>query len=74
MSAMGPSPWRRPANRKTGDDTGPMAKPSVLAHGAVTHRSPSGDDAEMPCCGRTLAQVPAKDRVTTDPALVTCRG
>jgi hypothetical protein len=28
----------------------------------------------LPCCGRTLSEVDARDQVTTDPALVTCNG
>ncbi|HTS95617.1 MAG TPA: hypothetical protein VMI33_03275 [Streptosporangiaceae bacterium] len=40
----------------------------------VTHRSPSGEDMELPCCGRPLSGVQARDRITTDPAQVTCRG
>jgi hypothetical protein len=40
----------------------------------VTHRSPSPDSPEMPCCGRTLLAIHSLDRVTTDPALVTCHG
>jgi hypothetical protein len=40
----------------------------------VTHRSPSSDNPEMPCCGRMLSEVSAQDRVTTNPALVTCGG
>jgi hypothetical protein len=40
----------------------------------VTHRSPSSDNPEMPCCGRMLSAVSAQDRVTTNPALVTCGG
>lgn len=38
----------------------------------VTHRSPSPDDSLLPCCGRPLSQVQGKDRITTDPAQVTC--
>jgi hypothetical protein len=38
----------------------------------VTHRSPSPDDNLLPCCGRPLSEVQGKDRVTTDPAQVTC--
>jgi hypothetical protein len=38
----------------------------------VTHRSPSPDSSELPCCGRMLPEVSAQDRVTTNPALVTC--
>jgi len=40
----------------------------------VTHRSPSSDNPELPCCGRMLSEVSAQDRVTTNPALVTCGG
>jgi hypothetical protein len=40
----------------------------------VTHRSPLGDDIELPCCGRAVSEVRAPDRITTDPAEVTCRG
>jgi hypothetical protein len=42
--------------------------------GGVTHRSPSPDDMLLPCCGRALSEVGARDQVTTDPALVTCNG
>lgn len=28
----------------------------------------------MPCCGRTPFEVPRTDRITLDPALVTCEG
>lgn len=38
----------------------------------VTHRSPSPDDNLLPCCGRPLSEVQGKDRITTDPAQVTC--
>jgi hypothetical protein len=41
---------------------------------SVTHRSPSPDTLEMPCCGQTLSEVSRRDQVTTDPAQVTCRG
>jgi hypothetical protein len=40
----------------------------------VTHRSPVGDDMELPCCGRTTSGVAAHDQITTDPAQVTCGG
>jgi hypothetical protein len=40
----------------------------------VTHRSPSPDDLLLPCCGRPVSEVAARDRVTTDPAEVTCGG
>jgi len=28
----------------------------------------------LPCCGRALSEVDARDQVTTDPAQVTCSG
>ncbi len=40
----------------------------------VTHRSPAPDDVLLPCCGRPMSDVRAQDRITTDPAQVTCRG
>jgi hypothetical protein len=40
----------------------------------VTHRSPSPDDMLLPCCGRALSEIDARDQVTTDPAQVTCNG
>jgi len=40
----------------------------------VTHRSPSGEDMQLPCCGRALSEVRGQDRLTTDPAQVTCGG
>jgi hypothetical protein len=42
--------------------------------GGVTHRSPSPDDMLLPCCGRALSEVDARDQVTTGPAQVTCNG
>jgi hypothetical protein len=41
---------------------------------AVTHRSPSPDSPEVPCCGWTLLEIQPRDQVTTDPALVTYHG
>jgi hypothetical protein len=38
----------------------------------VTHRSPSPDDNLLPCCRRPLSDVQGTDRITTDPAQVTC--
>ena len=40
----------------------------------VTHRSPSPDDMLLPCCGRPVSEIASRDRVTTDPAEVTCDG
>jgi hypothetical protein len=42
--------------------------------GGVTHRSPSPDDMLLPCCGRALSEIDARDQITTDPAQVTCKG
>ena len=68
---------RIPSHRKT--TTGPGAPladgrdvPQPKASSQVTHRCPSPDDNLLPCCGRPLSEVQGKDRVTTDPAQVTC--
>jgi hypothetical protein len=68
---MGPRiPLWRKAERKSQDGRHRMT------HGAqaVTHRSPVGDDFELPCCGRPLSGVREPDRITSDPSEVTCRG
>jgi len=49
-------------------------RPDEATRSAVTHRSPLADSPELPCCGRTLAEIQPQDRVTTDPTLVTCCG
>lgn len=38
----------------------------------ITHQCPPEGSGLMPCCGRTPLQVPDTDRLTLDPALVTC--
>jgi hypothetical protein len=39
----------------------------------VIHQCPQdGDGGLMPCCGLTPFEVPRTDRMTLDPALVTC--
>ena len=38
----------------------------------VTHQSPP-EGGVMPCCGLTPFEVPRFDRITLDPALVTCQ-
>jgi hypothetical protein len=78
---------REPGNRSDPANAvgpGKDADPALLARGAsshrkapaagVTHRSPSPDDMVLPCCGLPLPAVTDRDRLTTDPALVTCRG
>lgn len=37
----------------------------------TTHRHPPADDMFTPCCNRTLSEL-ATDRITADPARVTC--
>lgn len=37
----------------------------------TTHRHPSADDMFTPCCNQTLSEL-AGDRITADPARVTC--
>jgi len=44
------------------------------ARDEVTHRCPIGDDGWTPCCDRTPFELPRTDRITEDPALVTCQG
>jgi hypothetical protein len=39
----------------------------------ITHACPVGDSNVMPCCGRTPFER-IQDRITLDPALVTCYG
>ena len=68
-SAMRARPWsRRQSVRNPTDERGAPGR------GTVTHRSPSSDTMLMPCCGRSLSEVNAQDRVTTDPTQVTCHG
>lgn len=42
----------------------------------ITHACPTGSltDLTLPCCGRTLDEVPPGDRVHSDEAKVTCGG
>lgn len=40
----------------------------------VTHRCRIGDNGWTPCCDRTPFELPRSDRLTEDPALVTCQG
>ena len=60
-----------PESSARGQESSRSRKPPS---GGVTHRSPSPDDMLLPCCGRALSEVDARDQVTTDPALVTCNG
>ena len=41
---------------------------------SIVHRCPPAGETRMPCCGRTPFEVPRGDRMTGDPALVTCTG
>ena len=38
----------------------------------VTHRCPPEGSGVTSCCGRTPFELPMTDRMTLDPALVTC--
>jgi hypothetical protein len=38
----------------------------------VTHQCPPDGGGLMPCCELTPFEVPRTDRITEDPALVTC--
>lgn len=51
--------------------------PRLLAHimasvGGVIHACPPDGSGEAPCCGRGLLELPRADRMTLDPARVTC--
>lgn len=39
----------------------------------VTHACPIGDAVLTPCCNRTPFELPRTDRMTLNPALITCR-
>jgi hypothetical protein len=44
-----------------------------LGAAGLTHACPrAGSDGIMPCCGELPGGVPVTDRITLDPALVTC--
>jgi hypothetical protein len=64
--------FRRAASEQVAGDRGEGRRNARQS--GVTHRSPSPDSSEMPCCGRMLSEVPAQDQVTTNLALVTCGG
>lgn len=40
----------------------------------TVHRCPPKGSGIMPCCDKTPFEVPRTDRMTVDPALVTCGG
>ena len=40
----------------------------------VTHLCPPDGEFLMPCCGLTPFEASRTDRITLDPALVTCHG
>jgi len=39
----------------------------------MLHLCPTVDSDIMPCCGKTLFEVPRSARLTKDPKLVTCK-
>lgn len=41
-------------------------------HESTTHRCPPAGSNLMPCCNRTPFEVSEWDRMTLEPALVTC--
>lgn len=43
----------------------------MTTYAEIVHACPPDGSGRMPCCGRTPFEVP-KDRMTLDPALVTC--
>lgn len=40
----------------------------------IVHRCPPEGEAETPCCGRIVFELPSLERISTDPQLVTCDG
>jgi hypothetical protein len=74
MPAMGSHSRRRRGLGGKAPDGGDVIAPDASRRAGVTHRSPAPDSPELPCCGRTVLDMPARDQVTTDPALVTCDG
>jgi hypothetical protein len=48
-------------------------EPADFTEPEVTHRCPPDGGGLMPCCGLSPFEVSRTDRITQDPALVTCR-
>jgi len=69
---MKPPHGMRFANITTAED---LARNETRWHvtvGSVVHRSPLAGQGITPCCERSPFELPIWDRVTTDPAAVTC--
>jgi hypothetical protein len=47
---------------------------ALLADVSPVHACPVGESPVTGCCGRTPFDLPRMDRMTLDPALVTCTG
>ena len=43
-----------------------------LRSGEIVHACPFDGQSFTPCCGRHIGDLPRTDRVTLDPALITC--
>lgn len=46
----------------------------VAVEMSPTHACPRGSDRLTPCCGRSPFDLPSTDRITLEPANVTCAG
>lgn len=46
----------------------------VAVEYVTTHACPTQSVGVVPCCGRVVFELPTSDRITEDPALVTCTG
>lgn len=44
----------------------------IMSIESVIHRTPPPGQAVTPCCEHTLFELPVWDRMTSDPAAVTC--
>ena len=40
----------------------------------LIHECPMAGTSSTPCCGRTVFELPANDRITSDSSQVTCQG
>lgn len=70
--ARGLREWREYAGMGAGTEPSGRDILDALHSDVTIHACPPGDSGTMPCCGRTVFEARG-DRITTDPALITCR-
>jgi hypothetical protein len=63
---------------ETNDDLPPgefvLVSPSGDMVSSTCHECPPRGSSLTPCCGRSPFEIPAYDRLTVDPAYITCTG